>query len=96
MNLSKSHTVDIEFQIIFSFVLGLLFSPLSYGFEYTLGFVIIFEIYVFFITSMYPPSSRPIDRILINLFFFLGWIISRIALCKETGLENVIESFNRI
>jgi len=88
--LSKSHTEDIEFQIIFSFVLGIIFAPLSYGIEYTFAFVVLFEIYVFCITSMYPPSVKGIDRININLFFFFGWVLGRIFVCEECGLDHYI------
>ena len=91
MKIAKVYTEDIEFQIILSFVLGLFFAYFSTGIEYTLFFVIIFELYVFSVTNYYDNSVKFIDRFNINLFFFFGWILARICLCEETGFEYVID-----
>jgi len=95
MILTKSCTEDIEFQAIFSFVLGLLLAPLSYGLEYTLAFVVLFELYVFAITTCYSPTVKIFDRLIINLFFFFGWVLARIAICRESGFEEFIKSFSQ-
>jgi len=90
--LADTYRENIELQIILSFALGLLFAPMSYGIEYTFLFIIIFEFYVFIITTKYPPCIRFVDRLLINLFFIFGWIISRINFCNETGMERFLFS----
>ena len=91
MQLTNFYTENIEYQMFFSFLLGFLFAPFSWGLSYTLYFVIIFEIYVFLITANYPPQVKCMDRVLINLFFFLGWFISRIIFIEETGCEEAID-----
>jgi hypothetical protein len=86
--LATMYQKDVELQIIFSFVLGLLSAPLSYGIDYTIIFIIFFELYVFLITSTYPPCVKIFDRILINFFFLFGWIISRVIFNGEVGIEK--------
>ena len=89
MNFNKSYTEDIEFQVILSLAIGILLAPFSWGIMYTVLFVIIFEAYVFTVTSIYPPSVAMMDRVIINLVFFFGWILGRIFYCNETGFEEV-------
>jgi hypothetical protein len=90
LKLSQTHSNDIEFQIILSLTLGLLLAPFSWGLKFTFLFVVFFEIYVFLITYCYPPNTQFYDRLVINLFFFFGWILSRILFCHETGCQNFL------
>lgn len=85
--MTNSYTEDIVFQAIFSLMTGLFFSMLSYHIFYTISFVILYEIYIIFITRMYPPHVRFIDRVIVNIFFFTGWILARVFYCNETGCE---------
>ena len=94
-SISKSNIEDIEFQVIFSLALGLLFGQFSYGLFYTFIFIILYEIYVMSITYTYPPSCKFFDRLNINLFFIFGFVISRICFCNETGFEEVRDTWNR-
>lgn len=88
ISIAKSYKEDIEFQVILSLAMGFLFAPLAYRFEYSFAFIVAFEIYVFLVTEIYAPSVRALDRILINLFFIFGWVLSRIAFNNETGFED--------
>ena len=90
--LSEIHTGNVVYQIIFSLALGLLFAPMGYELIYSIYLIIFFEAYVFFITSSYPPAVQTTDRILINLFFIFGWVISRILYRNETGFEGFINT----
>jgi hypothetical protein len=96
MQVTKFYTENIEYQMGISFILGFLFAPFSWGISYTLYFVIIFEVYVFLITANYPPQVKGIDRVLINLFFFVGWFISRIIFCNETGCEEALDRISKM
>jgi hypothetical protein len=88
--LSKMCQEDVEYQIIIALVLGLLIAPISWGLQYTFIFIAFFELYVFSITATYPPIARGWDRIVINLFFIFGWVLSRMLFCNETGFEYSI------
>ncbi len=86
--LTKFHTLEIEKQCILSLVMGILFGPIGYCLAYSFYFIIFFEIYVFSITYMYPPCVRMYDRILINIFYIFGWVVSRYVYYGKTGFEN--------
>ena len=47
--LTKMHTENIVYQIVFSLALGLLFAPMGYELIYSIYLIIFFEAYVFFI-----------------------------------------------
>ena len=84
---------DIEFQIITSLASGLLFGGISRTILFTVIFVLVFEFVVFYSSRFYPPKVKDEDRILINLVFFLGWIVGRVLMLNETGLEEAVEFF---
>ena len=88
------HNKDIEFQIIASLASGLLFGGLSKTILFTILFVLVFEFFVFHSSKFYPPIVKGEDRVLINLVFFLGWIVGRVLMLNETGLEEVVEYFD--
>ncbi len=90
--LTKMHTENVEYQIIFSLALGLLFAPFGYDLIFSIYFIVFFEVYVFLITEIYPPSTRMMDRVVINLFFIFGWVISRMLYRNETGFEGFFKS----
>ncbi len=74
-------------QIVFSFAIGLLFGPISWGLAYFIAFIIIYEIIVFYITSGLSPKWRFLARLGINAAAILGWIIGRWLVLGNTGFE---------
>lgn len=85
---------DIEFQFISFLAYGLLFGGISKSLFFTIIFVIIYEFYIFHISRIFPPNVRDIDRVLLNVVFFFGWILSRVLFQNETGFEELISYFN--
>jgi hypothetical protein len=92
-NIANGFRSDFEFQVIFSFALGLLLAPFSWGLIFTILYVIFYEVYVILVTASYPPSIKMMDRVVINLFFIFGWVISRIIYCDESGFEPCFDYF---
>lgn len=90
--MTKKDNAGMELQLLISLASGFLFGPLSYSILTSIVFVVIFEICVFHYSMIYPPEVRYIDRFLINLLFFFGWIIGRRLMLNESGLEGVYES----
>lgn len=70
-----------------SLIFGLLLAQFSYGVIYTIIFVIIFEICVIYFSRKYPPQVRICDRLLINVFFFLGFFIGRYLCLDEDWFQ---------
>ena len=85
---------DIEFQIVTSLATGLLFGGLSKTILFTILFVVVFEFVVFHSSKFYPPVVKEEDRFIINLVFFLGWIIGRVLMLNETGFEDAVDFFD--
>jgi len=85
---------DLEFQLIFFFACGLLFGGLFNHIIYTLIFIAIYEFYVFHITRFFPPKSKAIDRVLLNVVYIFGWILGHSLMLNESGLEEVVECFS--
>lgn len=87
---------DIELQCVFFLAYGILFGGLSSSLFISVIFVIIYEFYVFNITLYFPPEVKAVDRVLVNVVFFFGWIVGRLLMLNETGLEEYIDYFNEI
>jgi len=88
------YNTDINFQIILFLCYGILFGGLCRNIFLSLIFIVIYEFYIFHITRFFPPEAKEIDRFLINLFYIFGWVLGRILMLNETGLEDVFEYFN--
>lgn len=75
----------IEFEILLSLSSGILFGPLSKGFIYTVLFVLLYEFFilVYYIKKNNIHKFNIDDRILINLYFFIGWTLSRLIVGKD-------------
>ena len=75
----------IEFEILLSLSSGILFGPLSKGFIYTVLFVLLYEFFVlvYYIKKNNINKFNIDDRILINLYFFIGWTLSRLIVGKD-------------
>ena len=87
------HQIDLEFQIITSLASGLLCGGLSKTILFTILCVIVFEFVIFHSSKFFPPVVKGVDRVLINLAFFLGWILGRVLMLDENGFEEVVEYF---
>ena len=83
--------IFLEFQIVLSFIWGYCSGPMSMGIEYALIMMFITEIIIFSITenSLYKTEAR----ILINIFYFSGWILGRWLYTKKTGFEHYQQYF---
>lgn len=90
---SFNFTDKILFQCILGFTFGIIYGPIYNSLGFFLISVIIFEFIVLSSTMYYPPEVRTQDRILINLFGILGFIISRYIFKKETGFEEPLVLF---
>lgn len=89
---------NFEFQFLVSLASGLFLGMLSYGLLFTVFFVLIFEIFVFCYGTWNPPAEDVTSRGILNIGFFIGWMISRTLFLRETGFEcisNTIEGFWR-
>uniref|UniRef100_A0A6C0BCE0 Uncharacterized protein n=1 Tax=viral metagenome TaxID=1070528 RepID=A0A6C0BCE0_9ZZZZ len=86
---------NIEFQIISSFASGILFGGLSRSIFFTILFVLAFEFCVIHYSRFYPPEVMTYERVIVNIFFLLGWILGRILMLNETGFEDIVEFFER-
>jgi len=82
------------FQIGISFVLGLLFGPLSYGMSYNILFIFFYEIGLFYLTKNFPGVYKLETRIICNISALVGWVLGRCLLVNETGFEGVEKYFN--
>lgn len=74
-------------QLVFSFAIGLLFGPMSWGIIYYVIFIIIYEIIIFYITSGLPPTWRLLSRVSINAAALIGWVLGRWLVLGRTGFE---------
>lgn len=84
---------DVEFQTILFLAYGLLFGGISPSLLFTLFFIMVYEFYVYHISSLYPPQVSKVDRVFINVIFLFGWIMGRILMLNETGFEDTIQYF---
>jgi len=80
-------------QLVFSFALGLLFGPMSWGIIYYVIFIIIYEIIVFYVTSGLEPFWRLISRISINSAALIGWMLGRWLVLGRTGFEWCVRHY---
>lgn len=87
---------DIELQCVFFLAYGILFGGISSSLFMTILFVIVYEFYVFNITLYFPPEVRAVDRVLVNIVFFFGWVLGRLLMLNETGFEEPINYFSEI
>lgn len=90
------YNTDIEFQFIFFLASGLLFGGISRSLILSLIFIIVYEFYIFHISRFYPPKVRAIDRVLFNVAYIFGWILGRILMLNETGLEDIADRFDKL
>ena len=75
-------------QSIWSFCLGLLFSPWSWGFLYYLIFLFLYEVATAYMTSCQPPYWCFMSRIGIVASSLLGFIIGRIIVGYKNPLND--------
>lgn len=85
---------DVEFQSILFLAYGILIGGISNSLFFILVFIVLYEFYVFHISRMFPPNVKNLDRVLLNVMFIFGWIIGRILMLNETGIEDIIDYFN--
>src|SRR5437588_4255922 len=72
------------FQIIFSFWLGLIFSPYSWGATFFFSYIVVYEIIYAYFTKLQPPYWRVEARLGVISASILGFLIGRFF----TGFDN--------
>lgn len=87
------YDTDIEFQLMFFFAYGVLFGGLCKHILPSLIFIVLYEFYVFHMSQFFPPNIKAIDRVLLNVVYIFGWILGRVLILNETGLEEVVDWF---
>ena len=82
--------IFLEFQAVFSLILGFCCGPFSMGIEYAIIMLIIYEIFIFAITvdNEYKTESR----IVLNIFYFFGWFLGRWLYTGKLGIEHYLDS----
>ncbi len=74
-------------EIVISFAYGLIFGSFSYGLIWLIVFIIVYEVYVFYVTKDVPERWRFLARVGINAAALLGWILGRWLILDKTGFE---------
>lgn len=90
------YDTDIEFQLMFFFAYGILFGGISKNIFSSLVFIVIYEFYVFHMSRFFPPNVKVIDRVLLNVVYIFGWILGRVLMINQTGLEEVVDCFDSL
>ena len=81
---------DIEFQITVSLAFGFLWGGISWGLAWSLLGIILYELWVCWITQQYGYKIRATERVIVNLCFLIGWVLARILTQQEIGEEETI------
>lgn len=85
---------NLPFQFISSIAMGLFFGAFASSIFFTFMFVVIFEIICFTWKTFDRMDEYILERIFINLIFFIGWVISRKLYLNESGFEPLIDNIN--
>lgn len=72
---------------------GILFGGIFKNLFFPFLFIVIYEFFIFHITSLYPPEVKELDRFLINIVYVFGIILGRILMLNETGFEDLFGYF---
>lgn len=80
------------FEAILGLAMGLFLGVYSHGLFMTLIFTIFFEYYVFVSGEIKGNPSETGDRILINVVYLFGWVLSKFLFVRETGFEDLISN----
>lgn len=81
-----------EFQAIAGLATGLFLGMFSRGLVMIIIFIMAFEYFVWGYDVMKGNPINVMDRVIINLVFFFGWVLSRFLFLRETGCEEAIEN----
>lgn len=81
-----------EFQAILGLTTGLFLGVYSRGIFMTLLTILLFEYYIFACAVLNPPGEELGDRVLINVVFLFGWVLSKFLFVRETGFECFVEN----
>lgn len=80
---------DIHFEILLSFIMGLLAGGVSYNILVTFIMIFIYEFFMVHVTKYFNKDTKMVNRFISRVFYFGGWIIGRILMLNETGLEVI-------
>jgi hypothetical protein len=81
-------------QLVSAFVLGLVFSPFSFGVIYFVAFIIVYEIAYAYFSRLERPYWRLEGRIGIEAAAIAGFIIGRILVGFDDPLRDSSSSSN--
>ena len=79
-----------EFELIFSLGLGLMLGVFSFGLSFTIFLILFFEFICCSTSSKLNEKDLILIRVLIQLTFIFGWVISHFLLTRNTGFETFI------
>ena len=80
-HLIKINDRNIIKHIIYTFIIAFIFAPFSFGIQYYLLFIILYELGLYYYTKDIKLKDRFIIRVFINYISISAWIISRIIFC---------------
>ena len=85
-------TLPFEYQLITGLATGLFLGMMSLGLFWTFLFIVLYEMFVVSFSILYPPEVIFEERLIINLIFIFGWVVSRFLFLRESGFEEIVDS----
>ena len=82
--------LSLEFQAIASLGSGIFFGSFSLGLFPTFCIILLMEFIIFAWGDYKNDAYNMLCRILINVVFFFGWVVSRFLFLRESGFEECI------
>lgn len=89
----KEAKTNIIFESLLGLALGLflgVYANLFLSFLCT----IFFEYYVFVAGEINGNPSDTSDRVLVNMMYIFGWVLSKFLFTRETGFEDLITNID--
>ena len=84
------------FNGVFSLSFGIFFGTITKSFFSLVFYTFFYEFIYFFYTFYTKDEIEFSSRIVLNLLYFFGWILSKFVLFRKTGLEDPINSLLEI
>lgn len=81
--------VNMDFDIVLSFTIGILLGGLSYNILFVILFAVFGEIFMMAFLKIKFNEVMYVNRVINKIFYLGGWIIGRILFLNETGLEII-------
>jgi hypothetical protein len=79
------------FQCVLGVAMGLFLGVYSRGLFMTILFTVFFEYYVFAYGEIMNDPCNLDERLIINLLYLFGWVLSKTLFLRESGFEPLID-----